>query len=89
MRHLYYHSILSDARHHHCRVLGEGSWPERSFASWTMGFRQVQAHDLRTLLSEAAPNGLGLVPRPYPRPQLLGLVLDFMENDRIPTWQEQ
>ena len=89
VRHLYYHAILSDMRHHHCRVLGEGSWPTRSFATWTMGFRQAQPHDLRTLLGESAPNDLGLVPRPYPRPQLLGLVLDFVENNRIPTWQEQ
>lgn len=89
VRHLYYHAILSDSRHHHCQVLGEGSWPERSFATWTMGFRHAQPQDLRTLLGEAAPNDLGLLTRPYPRPQLLGLVLDFMENDRIPTLQEQ
>lgn len=89
VRYLYYHAILSDARHHHCHVLGEGSWPERSFANWTMGFRQAQAQELRTLLGESAPDDLGLVPRPYPRPQLLGLVLDFVENDCIPTGQQQ
>jgi len=89
MRHLYYYAILSDMRHHHCQVLGEGSWPKRSFATWTMGFRQAQSHDLRTLLGEAAPDDLGLILRPYPRPQLLGLVLDFMKNRRIPSWQEQ
>ncbi|SFP88995.1 BLUF domain-containing protein [Hymenobacter arizonensis] len=89
VRHLYYHGILSDARHHHCQVLGEGSWPQRSFAAWSMGFRHAQPHDLRTLLGEAAPNNLGLLTRPYPRPQLLGLVMDFIANDRIPTWQEQ
>lgn len=89
VRHLYYHAMLSDMRHHHCQVLGEGSWPERSFATRTMGFRQAQSHDLRTLLGGAALNDLGLVPRPYPRPQLLGLVLDFMKNDRIPNWQEK
>ena len=50
-----------------------------------MGFRHAQHHDLRTLLGEAAPNELGLVPRSYPQPQLLGLMLDLMENDRIPT----
>ena len=54
-----------------------------------MGFRHAQPHDLRTLLGEAASDDLGLMPRPYPRPQLLGLVLDFMRNDLIPTWQEQ
>jgi hypothetical protein len=89
VRHLYYHAILSDPRHHHCQVLGEGPWPTRSFATWTMGFRHAQPHDLRTLLGELAPNDLGLMPRPYPRPQLLGLVLDFVEQDLIPAWQEQ
>ena len=76
-------------RHYQCQVLGEGSRPECSFATWTMGFRQAQSHDLRTLLGEAAPDDLGLILRPYPRPQLLGLVLDFMKNRRIPSWQEQ
>lgn len=89
VRHLYYHAILSDTRHHHCRVLGEGAWPERSFAGWTMGFRHTQPHALRTLLGEEATDALGLVPRPYPRPQLLGLVLDFVEHDAVPTGQQQ
>ena len=89
VRHLYYHAILSDMRHHHCQALGEGSWPKRSFATWTMGFRHAQPHNLRTLLGEAAPNDLEVLPRPYSRPQLLGLVLDFMKNNRIPTGQEQ
>lgn len=89
VRHLYYHAILFDMRHHHCQVLDEGAWPKRSFATWTMGFRHAQPHNLRTLLGEAAPNDLGLLPRPYSRPQLLGLVLDFMKNNRIPTGQEQ
>jgi len=89
VRHLYYHAILSDPRHHHCQVLGEGPWPQRSFATWTMGFRNAQAGDLRTLLGEATGDSLGLTPRPYPRPQLLGLVNDFVEQDPIPTWQEQ
>ena len=89
VRRLYYHGILSDPRHYHCQVLGEGPWPQRSFATWTMGFRHAQAGDLRTLLGEATNNSLGLTPRPYPRPQLLGLVLDFVEQDLVPTWQEQ
>jgi hypothetical protein len=87
VRHLYYHAILSDMRHHHCRVLGEGSWPERSFATWSMGFRHAQPDDLRTLLGEPADHDLGLVPRPYPRLQLLGLVLDFVERTPVPAWQ--
>ena len=89
VRHLYYHAILSDPRHHHCQVLGEGSWPQRSFPTWTMGFRNALPADLRILLGEAARDTLGLTPRPYPRPQLLGLVLDFVAQDCVPTWQEQ
>ena len=89
VRHLYYHGILSDPRHHHCQVLGEGAWPTRSFATWTMGFRPAQPADLRTLLGEATSDTLGLTPRPYPRPQLLGLVLDFVAQHHTPTWQEQ
>ena len=89
VRHLYYHGILSDQRHHHCQVLGEGPWPERSFATWTMGFRHAQPGDLRTLLGEATGDSLGLMPRPYPRQQLLGLVLDFIAQNSIPTGQEQ
>ena len=89
VRHLYYHAILSDLRHHHCQVLGEGPWPTRSFATWTMGFRHAQAGEMRTLLGEAISNSLGLTPRPYPRPQLLGLVLDFVEQASVPTWKEQ
>ena len=89
VRHLYYHGILSDMRHHHCQVLGEGSWPQRSFATWAMGFRPALPADLRTLLGEATSDSLGLTPRPYPRPQLLGLVLDFVGQHRTPAWQEQ
>ena len=87
VRHLYYHAILSDPRH--CRVLGEGPWPTRSFATWTMGFRQAPLADLRTLLGDTTNDSLGLTPRPYPQPQLLGLVLRFVEQDLVPTWQEQ
>ena len=89
VRHLYYHRILSDQRHHHCHVLGEGPWPERSFATWKMGFRHAQPGDLRTLLGEATGNSLGLMPRPYPRQQLRGLMLNFMTQNSIPTGQEQ
>ena len=89
VRHLYYHAILSDMRHHHCQVLGEGPWPQRSFTTWTMGFRHAQPDDLRILLGEPISDSLGLSPRPYPRSQLLDLVLDFVAQDRVPTWQEQ
>ena len=60
VRRLYYHSILSDPRHYHCQVLGEGTWPLHSFATWTMGFHYAQSHNLRTLLGEAAPNSLSI-----------------------------
>jgi len=54
-----------------------------------MGFRHAQPGDLRTLLGEATGDSLGLMPRPYPRQQLLGLVLDFMAQNASPTEQEQ
>ena len=54
-----------------------------------MGFRHAQPGDLGTLLGEATGNSLGLMPRPYPRQQLLSLVLDFMAQSSIPTGQEQ
>ena len=60
VRRLYYHGILSDPRHYHCQVLGEGTWPLHSFAAWTMGFHYAQSHNLRTLLGEAAPNSLSI-----------------------------
>ena len=60
VRRLYYHSILSDPRHYHCQMLGEGTWPPHSFATWTMDFHYAQSHNLRTLLSEAAPNSLSI-----------------------------
>ena len=66
VRRLYYHGILSDSRHYYCQVLGEGAWPLRSFVTGMMGLRHAQSHDLRTLLGEAAPNSLSLIPRFYP-----------------------
>jgi len=77
VRRLCYHGILSDPRHYHCQVPGEGVWPLRSFAIWTMGFHYTQSHDLHTLLGEGAPNSLSLVPRLYLRTHLLGMLLDF------------
>jgi len=88
VRRLYYHGILSDPCHYHCQVLGEGAWPLCSFAIWKMGFRYAQSHDLRTLLGEAAPNSLSLIPRFYPRTHLLEMILDFVAQDQPPAWQE-
>ena len=85
VRQLYYQHILSDPRHYKCRVLGEGNCAERSFADWNMGFRVAQAHDLRTLLQTSslnAPTHLG--PRPTIRPELLELLLNFVEMEANP-----
>lgn len=79
VRQLYYQRILSDPRHHQCRVLGEGNCAERSFADWNMGFRVAQAGDLDTLLQTGslnAPTPLG--PRPTIRPELMKLLLEFV-----------
>ena len=54
-----------------------------------MLFRYAQAGDLRTLLGQASHNSLGLTPRPSPRPQLLGPVLDFVALNPVPTVQGQ
>lgn len=79
VRQLYYQHILSDPRHHQCRVLGEGSCAERSFADWSMGFRIAQEKELRALLendSLNAPTRHG--PKPTIRPELLRLLLEFV-----------
>ena len=88
VRRLCYHGILSDLHHYYCQMLGEGAWPLRSFATGMMGFRYAQSHDLRTLLGEAAPNSLSLIPRFYPRTHLLEMILDFVAQDQPPAWQE-
>ena len=41
--------------------------------------------DLRALLGEAPPDGLGLVHRPYPRSQLLALLEAFVVQDAAET----
>ena len=81
VRQLYYQHILSDQRHHQCRVLGEGNCAERSFADWSMGFRVAQAQDLFALLRSDtlnAPTSHG--PRPTIRPELMKLLLAFVET---------
>lgn len=85
VRHLYYHVILSDTRHFHCQVLGEGFCAQRSFAGWTMGCRLARVDDLRALLGEAPPDGLGLAHRPYSRPQLLALLENFVAHGSAET----
>ncbi len=85
VRHLYYHVILSDTRHFHCQVLGEGPCARRSFAGWAMGCRLARPADLRALLGEAPADSLGLTHRPYPRPQLLELLEDFVAQNPVET----
>lgn len=85
VRRLYYHVIIFDTRHFHCQVLSEGLGVRRSFAGWTMGCRLAHAADLRALLGEAPPDGLGLLPRPYPRPQLLALLEAFVAQGELET----
>jgi hypothetical protein len=41
--------------------------------------------ELRTLLGEAPADGLGLAHRPYPRPQLLALLEDFVVQGEVET----
>ena len=86
VRALYYDHIVHDPRHHRCRVLGAGACAERSFADWTMGCRLAQPADLRLLLGEPPTSlSLGLAPRPYPRPQLLTLLQDFVDQGPTTT----
>ena len=82
VRQLYYESILSDPRHYQCQVLGEGNCAERSFADWSMGFRVAQAEELQALLQHGALNApTRLGPKPTIRPELLELLLNFVEAE--------
>jgi hypothetical protein len=79
VRHLFYHVILSDTRHFHCHVISQGLCFQRSFTDWSMGSRVAQREDLQQLLGEAPDDlKLGVATRPYPRPQLLTLLQNFI-----------
>ena len=81
VRTLYYDHIVADPRHQHCRLLGAGACPERSFADWNMGFRVANAPELHALLAAAMPAKLVLfAPQPRVRPELLKLLLAFVAN---------
>ena len=81
VRELYYQRILSDPRHYQCQVLGEGNCAERSFADWNMGYRVAQAEDLHALLQSGALNApTRYGPKPTIRPELMELLLDFVET---------
>ena len=85
VRELYYQHISSDPRHYQCQVLGEGSCAERSFADWNMGCRVAQADDLHTLLRNGALNApTRHGPKPTIRPELLALLLEFVETNDAP-----
>ena len=81
VRQLYYGHILPDPRHYQCQVLGEGSCAERSFADWSMGFQLASAADLRDLLRNDALNSPTCHgPKPTIRPELMKLLLEFVET---------
>jgi hypothetical protein len=88
VRELFYHVILSDTRHFHCHVVSEGLCFQRAFSDWTMGCRAALPAEMRQLLGEAAPaDSLGLTARPYPRPQLLTSLQDFVSQGETATGQ--
>ena len=89
VRPLYFNRIALDPRHFNCRVLNEGPCQQRTFATWSMGFRMAQAPDVRTLLGYVPPDTLGLlIPRPHTRPELLELLLDFVAKGETKPWPE-
>jgi hypothetical protein len=84
VRALYYTRIVTDPRHHHCRLLGAGACAERSFADWHMGFRVASAPELLALLtSTPAPAHVLFAPQPRVRPELLALLLDFVADHEL------
>lgn len=81
VRELYYQHIAPDPRHYDCRVLNEGSAATRAFRDWPMAFRPAQAQDLRKLLAPVKAQSTALlVPRPHTRPELVALLLAFMQR---------
>ena len=81
VRDLYYNRIVRDSRHHNCQVFSEGPCTQRTFHTWSMGFRVAQARDMRTFLGYVPPVGPGLlVPRPHTRPELMALLQDFLNK---------
>ena len=48
-----YDKIVRDSRHHTKIVLGEGDMPERMFADWSMGFKNVDDALFATLPGHA------------------------------------
>jgi hypothetical protein len=84
VRALYYDHIVTDPRHHRCRLLGAGACVERSFADWHMGFRVASASELHALLSTTpAPAHVLFAPQPRVRPELLALLLDFVADHEL------
>ena len=84
VRALYYEHILRDPRHFSCRVLCEGACETPSFDGWAMAFRPAQAEDLRRLLAPVPVHGAALlVPRPHTRPELVELLVEFMQHDPL------
>lgn len=90
VRTLYYKHIIADPRHFNCQVLSEGSCLYRCFGNWSMGFREAQAADLRTLLGHVPPDSPALLgTRLHTRPELLELLLKFVAHGEAEPWLEQ
>lgn len=84
VRNLFYHVILSDTRHFHCQVISQGLCFQRGFSDWNMGCRAAQPEELQQLLGEMPDTlDLELITRPYPRPQLLALLQNFVSQREI------
>jgi hypothetical protein len=79
VRCLYYNRIVRDPRHYNWLVFSEGPCLQRTFHTWSMGFRVAQAQDMRTFLGYVPPDVPGLlVPRPHTRPELMALLQEFI-----------
>ena len=86
VRALHYQHIARDPRHYNCRVLDEGFSDTCSFLREPMAFRPAQSQDIRQLLAPVRLQGAALlVPRPHTRPELIGLLVEFMRGNELAT----
>ena len=84
VRALYYQRIVADPRHYNCQVLTEGPSETGSFLNEPMAYRPAQAQDLRQLLAPVPLQGAALlVPRPHTRPELMELLVEFMQRGEL------
>ena len=81
VRDLYCQHLVADPRHNNCQVLSEGPSEVASFEGRPMDFFPAQAQDLRHVLAPVpVPGGALLVPRPHTLPELVELLLAFMQQ---------